>query len=55
MDLYHNWVYVHVLNTPWFVWGIVLIVLTFNLLSPVILWITFSGRKIRWQSIKKQL
>jgi len=45
MDLYHNFLYTHILNTPWFAWIIVPIVLAFNLLSPA----------IHWQSLKKQI
>ena len=44
MDLYHSWLYVHVFNTTWFVWGIVILVGVINFLAPVILWFLFNGK-----------
>lgn len=33
MDLYHSWIYVHILNAEWFVWSVVLFTFAANILS----------------------
>lgn len=49
MNFYHWWIYENVFNTAWFVWSFVIFILAFNVLSPVIIWLTFSGRKLKLQ------
>ncbi|QOR68292.1 hypothetical protein IM538_09410 [Cytobacillus suaedae] len=46
MNLYHTWVYEYILNASWFVWSIVIVVLGFNILSPIFIWSIMSGRPI---------
>jgi len=46
--LYHNVLYVYVLNTPWFVWAVTGFVIAFNALAPLVYWFTFSGRRMRF-------
>lgn len=44
LSFYHNWIYEYVLNTSWFLWVFVVLVLVVNFLGPVILWIIMSGK-----------
>ncbi|KPV41804.1 hypothetical protein [Alicyclobacillus ferrooxydans] len=46
MDLYHTWFYQSVLNTSWFVKTIVVVTVTLNITSPIILWFIFRGRTV---------
>jgi len=46
VDFYHSWIYVNILNAKWFVWTIVVLVLAFNIFSPVIVWAVINGKKI---------
>ncbi|RXT06942.1 hypothetical protein EIZ39_12305 [Ammoniphilus sp. CFH 90114] len=46
MDLYHSWFYVNILNSKWFVWSMVYLILGFNVLAPIIVWFVMSGKKI---------
>ncbi len=48
MDFYHTWIYEKVINSKYLILAIVYVVMAFNLLAPVILWLTFSGRKIKF-------
>jgi len=43
VNFYHTWIYQHILNAPWFVWTIVVIILGLNLLFPVLVWGIMSG------------
>jgi hypothetical protein len=45
--MYHSWVYIHIINTPWFMWTIVSITFGFNFLLPLIVWYVFSSRRPR--------
>ncbi|MBO9596947.1 MAG: hypothetical protein J7559_03870 [Cohnella sp.] len=51
MDLYHSWIYERLLNTEWFMWTLVYLVLGVNILSPLIVWYFVGGR----QSIAKAI
>ena len=53
MDFYHSWIYVNIINTEWFVWGIVVFVVAANFLGPIILWFVISGRPLPFISKKK--
>lgn len=46
MNLYHTWIYQNVLNTEWFVWGIVIFIFAFNILSPILLWRVVTSKKM---------
>ncbi|THF77548.1 hypothetical protein [Cohnella fermenti] len=46
MDLYHSWLYRHVINTEGFMWTVVCLLLGFNILLPVFIWYFTRGRKI---------
>ncbi|MFS0862475.1 hypothetical protein [Fredinandcohnia sp. 179-A 10B2 NHS] len=54
MDLYHSWLYIHVLNTTWFVWAVVIIVFGFNLIAPIIIWFVMNGRRINIPFMRKK-
>ncbi|WP_394233911.1 hypothetical protein [Niallia oryzisoli] len=54
MDLYHSWIYVYVLNAKWFVWSTVVIVLAFNFLAPMIIWMVMTRRGFSIKLIKKK-
>ncbi|MBD3920919.1 hypothetical protein H8B09_19290 [Paenibacillus sp. PR3] len=49
MDLYHSWFYQKLLNTQWFLWTVVYIVLGLNFLAPVIVWLLMN-----WSVIKER-
>ena len=54
LNFYHTWVYKNVINADWLLWIIVILVLGFNVLSPVILWGLMNGRSIiKWGKGKK--
>ncbi len=36
MNLYDNWFYIHVLNTEWYIFFLVSLVVVFNFLSPLL-------------------
>ena len=46
MGIDHSWVYIHIINTKWFVWGIVIIVSALNIVGPIILWLIVNGKPI---------
>ena len=46
MDFFHSWIYVNILNAKWFIWTIVVLVLAFNIFSPLIVWAVINGRKV---------
>jgi hypothetical protein len=46
MDFYHSWMYTQVLNTEWFMWTIVCLLLGINVLSPMIVWFAMRGRHL---------
>lgn len=46
IDLYHSWIYVHILNAEWFVWSVVLFTFAANILSPILIWFIFRGKKV---------
>lgn len=52
MNLYSSWVYQYILNAEWFVWGIIIVVLGFNLLSPFFLWYSLTETKITYNPLK---
>lgn len=54
VDLYHQWWYVHVLNTRGFVWTVSVFVLGVNILAPVLLWAVFRGKPL-WNKEQMQL
>jgi cytoskeletal protein RodZ len=53
MDFYHSWIYMHFLNTSWFVWSIVSLVFAFNIFAPILIWFVMSGRKM-WENPRKK-
>lgn len=55
MDFYHSWIYEHVINSKYLIWSIVIFVMAFNILAPFVLWLTFSGRKLKFGFGKKNL
>jgi hypothetical protein len=46
MDLYHSWIYVHVLNTTPFLWTVVISVFAFNFLGPILVWFVMNSKSI---------
>ncbi|WP_102347534.1 hypothetical protein [Bacillus sp. Marseille-P3661] len=46
MDLYHSWIYIHILNTKWFIWSIVVMVFGFNFLGPILVWYIMNSKKL---------
>jgi len=55
LNFYHTWLYKNVINTEWFLWMIVIFVLTFNILSPIIMWCLMNGKSIlKWGKGKKK-
>lgn len=50
MNFYHSWFYVHILNTGWFVKGVIGGFLIGNLLAP--LWIAVSVHDPGWFAAK---
>ncbi|MDQ8734942.1 hypothetical protein [Paenibacillus sp. LHD-38] len=56
MDFYHSWIYQHVINTEWFMWSVVYLVLGINVLSPVLVWYAMNGKHIikKYRELKKQ-
>ncbi len=54
MDFYHFWFYEYVLNTQWFLYGIVGLVLLVNLTSPIWIWYLLAGRFSFNKITKKQ-
>ncbi|MFD0672164.1 hypothetical protein [Cohnella sp. GCM10027633] len=44
MDVYHAWIYVHMLNTEWFMWTLVLSALGTNVAAPFLLWYYLNKR-----------
>ncbi|BDH63037.1 hypothetical protein MTP04_31670 [Lysinibacillus sp. PLM2] len=53
MDIYHSWIYVNILNAPWLIWCIVIFILSFNILSPIIIWIVINGKTLPFTKNKK--
>ncbi|WP_165452253.1 hypothetical protein [Paenibacillus thalictri] len=56
MDFYHSWLYQQVINTEWFMWSVVWLVLIVNLLLPGIVWYAMNGKRIiqNYRMLKKQ-
>ncbi|EFM10607.1 conserved hypothetical protein [Paenibacillus curdlanolyticus YK9] len=46
MDLYHSWIYMKVINTSWFMWSLVSVVLGLNLLTPLIIWYIINRKRL---------
>jgi hypothetical protein len=46
LDFYHSWLYRHLINTEWFMWVIVYVVLGINILLPLIVWYAMRGKEI---------
>ncbi len=46
MWLFNSWIYQNILNTEWFMWGIVITVFGFNFLSPIIVFFALSEKKL---------
>jgi hypothetical protein len=46
LNFYHTWIYEYFLNTGWFIWTIVVLVMGGNILAPIILWFLMSRREI---------
>lgn len=44
MDFYHFWLYQYVINTIWFLWIIVGVVIVLNFSGPVIIWLVMTGK-----------
>lgn len=54
MDFYHTWIYINIFNAKWFIWTIVVIVLAFNILAPVLVWVVINGKKMPFMKNKKK-
>lgn len=54
MNLYHLWIYEHILNTRWFVSSIVYFLFVINMLGPILIWLIMSGKKIPFIQKKKK-
>ena len=52
MNLFNTWIYQYFLNTEWFIWGIIVIVLGFTLLTPIFLWFSLTETKFKFNPIK---
>ena len=52
MDFYHSWIYINILNAKWFIWTIVVMILAFNILAPIIVWIVINGKKMPFMKNK---
>jgi hypothetical protein len=46
MEFYHTFLYEKILNAPWFVWSIVIIVFSLNVLGPVIIWFVMNSKPL---------
>ncbi|MWC27739.1 hypothetical protein [Paenibacillus sp. MMS18-CY102] len=46
MDLYHSWIYMKVVNTSWFMWSFVGVVLGLNMLTPLIIWYIINRKRV---------
>lgn len=44
MDLYESWFYVHVINSSWLVWTLVVAIFGVNFLMPVLIWFLMADR-----------
>lgn len=56
MWLFNTWIYQNILNTEWFLWGIIVFVFGFNIFAPIIIFISLSEKKTKfhfWKAIKK--
>ncbi|CAM3784943.1 hypothetical protein COLU111180_08210 [Cohnella lubricantis] len=47
MIFYHSWLYRSILNTEWFMWTMVYLVLGGNLLAPIVAWFYAVMRRRR--------
>lgn len=43
MDLHDSWFYIHILNSTWFLWTLVVLVLGGNVLAPILIWLIMSS------------
>ncbi|HYK72925.1 MAG TPA: hypothetical protein VEV44_07315 [Pseudoneobacillus sp.] len=46
MDLYHSWIYIHILNTKWFIWTIVIAIFVLNFIGPILIWLVMNSKGI---------
>lgn len=46
MDLYHSWIYINIVNTKWFAWLIVYLVIAFSFLGPYLIWFVINGKEL---------
>lgn len=46
MNFYHWWIYIHILNAPWFIWSIVIFVFLFNIFGPILIWLRINSRPL---------
>ncbi|WP_176560082.1 hypothetical protein [Brevibacillus dissolubilis] len=44
MDFYHSFIYTYIFNSTWFIYTVIAVVCLINILSPILLWIIFSGK-----------
>lgn len=53
---YHSWIYEKVLNTEWFMWILVYVMLGINVLAPLIAWYFTNGKKViaKFRELRKQ-
>lgn len=54
MNFYESWFYRYILNASWFVWGGVGLIFILNILMPLLLWLTISGRHVRMPGRRKE-
>jgi len=55
MDVYHSWIYRHVVNTEGFMWTVVYFVFAINVFCPLIVWCVINWNRVKgWFRQPKQ-
>jgi len=53
MEFYSTWVYRNILNAEWAIWTFVVLIMTLNLLAPILIWLIMNGTPITNVLMKK--
>ncbi|MFC4324072.1 hypothetical protein [Litchfieldia salsa] len=54
VNIYHTWIYEHILNTRWMVWGIVATVFLANLLGPIHIWFVMNSKSMPFKKKEQE-
>ncbi|HJV46819.1 MAG TPA: hypothetical protein VJ824_13970 [Bacillota bacterium] len=46
MDLYHSWIYIQLINTIWFAYFWIALIIGGNIITPLIIWFVMSGKPL---------